>query len=299
MPRLFAPAKINLMLHLTGRDADGYHRLQSLAAFLECGDAVEARKNSILSLEITGPFAAGLQKERADNLVMRAAREFERAYHPATSTAILLDKQLPIASGIGGGSADAAAALLALAELHGVAPQDQQLQAIACKLGSDVPACFASTPVWMEGYGEQLSPVSVPPMHVVLLNPGIPLMTADVYRAVKPPFRASLPLPSFTTREHALGWLKEKANDLEIPARSLLPAIVEMIGAIASQEKCELARMSGSGATCFGIFPDADHAQGAAEALQRHYPQGWVKAARTISARSEHHNIEGHDGQAQ
>jgi 4-diphosphocytidyl-2-C-methyl-D-erythritol kinase len=267
-----APAKVNLFLHVTGRRADGYHLLDSVAVFAGLADRITFEPSDTLSLTITGPFARFLSAE-PDNLVLRAARMLaaESGTHPAG--ALNLDKQIPVASGIGGGSADAAAASRLLCRMWGVQPDGPALDRIASALGADVPVCLRSRPMRMRGVGEVLTPApSLPPCGLLLVNPGVPLATASVFRARSGGYSAEAVLPDGwdTAREMAasLGGL---ANDLEAPAISLVPAIRDVLRAISATRGCLLARMSGSGATCFGLFAAASDAEAAAELVR----PGW------------------------
>jgi 4-diphosphocytidyl-2-C-methyl-D-erythritol kinase len=266
-----ARAKINLALHVTGRRADGYHLLDSLVAFADIGDRILVSAADTLSLTVTGPMAAGLSAG-PDNLVLRAAMTLGRG----RGAAITLEKHLPIASGIGGGSADAAATLLALAELWGC-PLPKPAAVLA--LGADVPVCLAGVAARMQGIGEVISPLILPPAHVVLVNPGFGLATADVFRAVTRHDNPPLEMPGTTLPDvQALTvWLRQMRNDLQPAAESLAPGIAKVIAALQTQPQCLIARMSGSGATCFGLFATAAAAEGAAQTLAR--PGWWVRAA--------------------
>jgi 4-diphosphocytidyl-2-C-methyl-D-erythritol kinase len=266
----FAPAKVNLSLHVTGRRSDGYHLLDSLAVFPDIGDTIAAAPADTLSLRIDGPFAPALQAD-ADNLVLRAARALAGARGVTAGAALELTKRLPVASGIGGGSADAAAALRVLARLWNVAPADA---ALAATLGADVPVCQASTPARMRGIGENLSSApAMPECGMVLVNPGVPVATPAVFRARAGAFspEAALPTawPDFPAMVVGLAAL---GNDLQAPAIGLCPAIAEVLAALQASPGCVLARMSGSGATCFGLYADAPTASAAAAMLQR---PGW------------------------
>lgn len=262
----FAPAKVNLYLHVTGRRADGYHLLDSLAVFPPVGDLLRAARAEALSLTIDGTFGGGLAAE-ADNLVLRAAR----ALDGSVGARIELEKHLPVASGIGGGSADAAAALRLLCRLWGLPPA---AASIALTLGADVPVCLASRPARMGGVGEALTPApELPSAGLVLVNPGVSLATADVFRARAGRFSAPAALPATWADAAAMaGDLARLRNDLEPPAIALHPVIGMVLAALADVPGCLLARMSGSGATCFGLFPDAASAEAAARALAR---PGW------------------------
>lgn len=267
----WARAKINLALHVTGRRADGYHLLDSLVAFAETGDRIIVTDAQDLSLTVTGPMAVGLSAG-PDNLVLRAAM----ALGQDRGAAITLEKHLPLASGIGGGSADAAATLQALAELWGCAlPEPAQVLA----LGADVPVCLAGCAAQMQGIGEVITPVTLPAAHVVLVNPGFGLATADVFRALTKRCNPALDLPGAALPDaQALAlWLHQTRNDLQPAAAALAPAITPVIAALQGQPGCLMARMSGSGATCFGLFATTLLAEAAATALAR--PGWWVRAA--------------------
>ena len=243
-----APAKVNLFLHVVGRRPDGYHLLDSLAVFPGPGDVLRATEADALTLEVVGPFAPGLAAE-GDNLVLRAAR----ALAPGRGARLVLEKNLPVASGIGGGSADAAAALRLLSRLWGV---KAGLPELAAKLGADVPACLASAPVRMAGVGEVLGPAPrLPPCTVLLVNPLVPVSTPDVFRRRMVGFRPPASLPErWRTPADLQHGLFATANDLEDAACAMAPAIRDVLAWLRSAPGCLLARMSGSGATCFGLF---------------------------------------------
>jgi 4-diphosphocytidyl-2-C-methyl-D-erythritol kinase len=262
----FAPAKVNLYLHVTGRRADGYHLLDSLAVFPPVGDRLRAAPAEMLSLTIDGPFGEALAAE-ADNLVLRAAW----ALGGSAGARIELEKHLPVASGIGGGSADAAATLRLLCRLWDLPPVAVP---IALALGADVPVCVASRPARMGGVGEALTPApKLPPAGMVLVNPGVSLATVEVFRARDAGFSPPAALPASWADAAAMaGDLAKLRNDLEPPAIALQPVIGTVLRTLADMSDCLLERMSGSGATCFGLFPDAARAEAAARALARH---GW------------------------
>lgn len=266
-----ARAKINLALHVTGRRGDGYHLLDSLVAFADFGDVIRVEPAESLSLTITGPMGQGLSAG-PDNLVLKAAH----ALGQGRGASITLDKRLPIASGIGGGSADAAATLQALSILWGCAlPGPEAVLA----LGADVPVCLAGQSARMSGIGEHIQPLALPAAFVVLANPGFALGTADVFRALIRRDNPALPEPAGLTDAAALAaYLKTCRNDLEPPALALAPAIGNVIAALGAQTGCLLARMSGSGATCFGLFASAEQAAAAASALATAEPGWWVQA---------------------
>ena len=259
-----APAKVNLYLHLTGRRDDGYHLLDSLVVFAGIGDTLSAAPADTLSLHVTGPFAAGLAGE-PDNLVLRAARALAAAAGVAAGAHLVLDKHLPVASGIGGGSADAAAALRLLCRLWRVAPQPAALARLAAGLGADVPVCLAGRAARMGGIGERLEPAPMlPACGIVLVNPGIAVATAEVFRARHGTWSEPAALPAgwdgVAAMAADLGGLR---NDLEPAAIALRPVIGDVLAELAATPGCLLARMSGSGATCFGLYGDAAMARAA------------------------------------
>lgn len=270
--RVFAPAKINLALHVTGRRADGYHLLDSVVAFADTGDWITVEPAETLSLTLTGPHAALLST--TDNLVLKAAR----ALHPTLGAQITLDKHLPVASGIGGGSADAAATLLALSRLWS-RPLPAPAQILS--LGADLPVCLQGHAARMQGIGEALTPLSLPPTWSVLANPGLALATADVFRALTQRDNPGLPpCPSLTTPSDLADWLTTQRNDLAAPAAALAPQITITLQALAAQPGSLIARMSGSGATCFALFSTETQAKTAANTLQSAKPNWWVQATK-------------------
>jgi len=271
-----APAKVNLYLHVTGRRADGYHLLDSLAVFGPAEDSLAAAPAEGLTLALDGPFGAGLAAE-PDNLVLRAARALAAAAGVAPRAALTLTKRLPIASGIGGGSADAAAALRLLDRLWGLGFGTARLAAIGAGLGADVPVCVAARPAVMQGVGEVLLPApALPAAGLLLVNPGVALATPAVFRARAGGFTPAASLPAVWADAAAMARdLGALRNDLEAPAIGLCPPVAAVLAALRAQPGCLLARMSGSGATCFGVFPDAAAAGRAADAL----PAAWWRAA--------------------
>jgi 4-diphosphocytidyl-2-C-methyl-D-erythritol kinase len=272
-----APAKINLYLHVTGKRADGYHLLDSLAVFAGVGDGLTAAPADDLQLTIDGPFGAGLTAA-PDNLVLRAARALAaQAGHPPAAK-LVLTKNLPIASGIGGGSADAAATLRVLTRLWGLAPASASLAKLALELGADVPVCLASQPAQMAGIGEILSPVPrLPAIGMVLVNPGVAVTTPAVFKTRQGGFSDAPVLPpGFADTAALVAFLRETQNDLETAAIALAPVIGDVLAALAACPGVQLARMSGSGATCFAICGDAAAALVVAEHYQRHFPDHWV-----------------------
>jgi 4-diphosphocytidyl-2-C-methyl-D-erythritol kinase len=276
-----APAKINLTLRVLGRRADGYHEIESLVAFADFGDRLTLTPGGELALTSTGPQAMHAGSD-ADNLVVKAARELAARIPGITLGAFHLEKNLPVAAGVGGGSADAAAALRLLARTNDVASGDPRLYAAARATGADVPVCLDSRTRLMRGIGEILSePLDLPPLAAVLVNPGVALATKLVFAGCTPSREpaASLDLAAVAkmkAAERLLQVLAEQANDLEAAAIKLAPAIAEVLAALRGVAACRLARMSGSGATCFGLFSLADQAAAAAKMLRGKYPSWWV-----------------------
>jgi 4-diphosphocytidyl-2-C-methyl-D-erythritol kinase len=281
-----APAKINLALHVTRRREDGYHDLESLVVFADVADELEAVPATSDSLIIVGPFAKGLGSGET-NLVSRAVAAFRTRWPGAVATglAMRLTKNLPVAAGIGGGSADAAAALRLMTSLSAQLIPLPDLHDMAAQLGADVPACLISTPLVAHGVGELLTPLpQFPALHIVLVNPMIPLPTADVFRRLRAHDNYPLPeLPSPLTRPAQLGlWLTETRNDLQPPAVKLVPVIGDIVAHLAETQGCMLARMSGSGATVFGLFGSSGQAHQAAQVMRAANPDHWVAAAPLI-----------------
>jgi 4-diphosphocytidyl-2-C-methyl-D-erythritol kinase len=264
-----APAKLNLALHVRHRRPDGYHELETLFAFVDHGDTIGVTLAEADSFTLTGPFAGVLAGE-GDNLVTRAAARFRDVFGSGAQ-AITLEKRLPVASGIGGGSADAAATLRALATLHGVALDDPRLFAIADGLGSDVPACLMGRTALGRGRGEQLAPLAgLAGMPVLLVNPGVAVSTAAVFRGWDGKDRGPI------GEGDLLAIARAGRNDLEPSARAIATAIDAVLAALAVQPGVLLARMSGSGATCFALFDGVGARDAAAAAVQR---PGWWLAA--------------------
>ncbi len=262
-----ASAKVNLFLHVTGRRPDGYHVLDSLAVFAAIGDEIRVARDEGLWLELDGPFGDGLRTV-PDNLVMRAARALAAERGVPARAHIALAKNLPVASGLGGGSADAAATLRALARLWQIEPASHGL---ATSLGADVPVCLRRRAARMGGIGEILTPApDLPECGILLINPGVHVATPDVFRARHGEFSPVARLPSGWADVFAMAAdLSRLTNDLEAPAIALCPEIAEVLAALRHLPGCALARMSGSGATCFGLFADAHAATQAAETLRR------------------------------
>lgn len=283
-----APAKINLALHVTGRRADGYHDLESLVVFADVADEVSAVPAERDSLVIDGPFGTGLSTGDS-NLVLRAVSAFRRAWpgHGPAGLAFSLKKNLPVAAGLGGGSADAAAALRLLAASGSETIAMDDLVALGATLGADVPACLVSRPLIARGVGERLHILpDFPDYHVVLVNPLVPVVTADIFRRLESRDNPPMPaLPDPLTRPAQLAlWLTGTRNDLEPPAMGLVPVIGMLVDSLGRAPGCVLARMSGSGASVFGLFGSSAQAHQAAHDLRDAAPLSWVAAAPLIGA---------------
>lgn len=283
-----APAKINLFLHVGPVEADGYHPLSSLVAFADVGDMLILDPDGPPGLSVVGPFADALIRDpagQAGNLVLRALAGLGAATGLETSSlSLTLDKRLPVAAGVGGGSADAGAALR-LARRY-LAPDLEYpvLVEVASGLGADGLMCLASTPAWAEGKGEVLTPEPrLPTLHAVLVNPGVPSPTGAVYGAYDRlgVGGADRPAgPASWDAEAVIGWLAAQRNDLEAPALLNTPAIGTALDAVRAEGQARLVRMSGSGATVFGLYDDAAAAARAAQGLAEAYPHWWVRQAR-------------------
>jgi 4-diphosphocytidyl-2-C-methyl-D-erythritol kinase len=283
-----ARAKVNLTLRVNGRRADGYHDLESVVAFADCADGLTLSPGPDLELKMSGPLAQACG-ETSDNLVLKAAHLLAERVPNMKTGSFSLDKALPVAAGIGGGSADAAAALRLLAQLNGFALGDRRLVEVAQLTGADVPVCVNSLACVMSGVGETLQPLSLPTMPCVMVNPRLPVATKDVFKALGlrngellvgaadvllqdrwPDAKASL--------EDWVEALAASSNDLEAPAMRVQPVIGEVIAALNATNGAWLARMSGSGATCFAIYENTAEAGRAAETLRRDHPGWWVHA---------------------
>lgn len=281
-------AKVNLSLRVVGRRADGYHDLESVVAFADCADRLTLEPGAQLKLTTTGPLAAACG-DTADNLVLKAARLLAEEVPNLKLGAFTLDKVLPVAAGIGGGSADAAAALRLLARLNDLSLDDPRLQKVALATGADVPVCLVSRACDMTGVGEQLLPLALPSMPCVMVNPRVPVATKDVFQALG--LRNGELLVGVTDVIRAPAWpeegasiadwvevLETVANDLEAPAMRIEPVIGEVLEALRESAGVKLARMSGSGATCFAIYGAPAEAHAAAEKIRRGHPGWWVHA---------------------
>lgn len=274
----FAPAKVNLALHVTGRRDDGYHLLDSLVVFAGTGDLVSVAPAAQFSLSVCGPRAAGVP-DGPENLVLRAAALLAA---PGDGAAITLEKHLPAASGIGGGSSDAAAAIRALSRLWS---RDLPQASALAALGADVPVCLVPKAQRMQGIGEDVTPVAaMPGVALLLVNPGVSVATPAIFRALEQRDGTPLPaqIPGFTDAAALADFLHAQRNDLEPAAIRIAPVIGSVIAALAATRGCLIARMSGSGATCFGLYRDLAAAQSAAQVIARQRPGWWISASETL-----------------
>jgi 4-diphosphocytidyl-2-C-methyl-D-erythritol kinase len=283
LPAEQAPAKVNLTLRVVARRGDGYHEIESLVAFADVGDVLHFSPDGKLALSVRGP-AAVQAGDGEDNLVLKAARALAERRPQVVLGAFALDKRLPVAAGLGGGSADAAAALRLIAQANAIAPDDPQLYAVARAVGADVPVCLDPRTRIMRGIGEVLSaPLALPPLPAVLINPAVALSTKAVFAAWTPVPGAAAALDpaalaAIEDRDALLRVLAAHGNDLEAPAIALAPVVADVLSALRAAPDCALARMSGSGATCFGIFSSTDAAGDAAESLRALFTHWWVVA---------------------
>ena len=276
-----APAKVNLFLHVGPLEADGYHPLASLVVFADVGDRLTVEPAERLSLGVTGPFAGALEGE-GDNLVLRALRALGAAAGMGEpGLRITLDKQLPVAAGLGGGSSDAGAALKLARDALGLPLDDAALAEIAAGIGADGPMCLHARAAWAEGRGDVLSfETSMPPLPALLVNPGVPSSSGAVYRAFDDSASGAADRPSPPSAwelASVLDWLAAQRNDLQAPAVSLAPAIDEALAATADLPGARLTRMSGSGATVFALFDTTAAAEAAGRALAALQPGWWVR----------------------
>jgi 4-diphosphocytidyl-2-C-methyl-D-erythritol kinase len=279
--RLEAPAKINLYLHVIGRRADGYHLLDSLIAFARVGDVLTIEEAEDLSLVNDGPFGAVLDPG-PNNLVLRAARSLAAETGVSRGAKLTLTKNVPVAAGLGGGSADAAAALKGLVQLWGVNIAPEDLARLGVDLGADVPVCLFGRPAYVSGIGEVIEPApKLPETHLVLANPTKPVLTAAVYAAFGGRFGSVARFADAPADARALAaLLARRDNALAAPAAAIELSIGETIAALEEEDGCLLARLCGSGPTCFGIFEDEDAAADAAEGLAEDFPDWWVRATK-------------------
>lgn len=287
--KLAAPAKINLALHVTGQRPDGYHLIETLVAFAETGDLVTIEAATADSLSFSGPFGASLAVEGGENLVTKArdTLRLTAGLNSCPPVAIHLEKNLPLSSGIGGGSADAAATLKSLNEHWSLGLSLEDLCAIGLSLGADVPMCLHGKPLIARGIGEVIEPVDLPPFHLLLVNPGVSVSTPEIFKALTKKDNGGLPPMSGLTGKmprngkssiHGGPWieyLSSSRNDLQAPAIAAQPIISDVIAALQANGAL-FARMSGSGATCFGLFVNLETKDLAKVSLMAAHPEWWT-----------------------
>jgi 4-diphosphocytidyl-2-C-methyl-D-erythritol kinase len=279
----FAPAKVNLTLHVLGRRPDGYHEIESLVAFADVGDRLTFRPGERLELAVVGPTGAAAGATN-DNLVLKAAGELAARVEGLHVGRFVLDKELPVAAGLGGGSSDAAAALRLLTQANGLSLQDDRVRAAAQATGADVPVCLEPKARMMRGIGEILSdPMTLPELPAVLINPGVAVPTKNVFAALAAPALAGPPEPDEFIAINAdaaslVPTLAARRNDLQSPAIGLQPVVADVLRALERSANCLLARMSGSGATCFGLYGSQATAEEAARRIESAHPGWWVRA---------------------
>ncbi|WP_278923258.1 4-(cytidine 5'-diphospho)-2-C-methyl-D-erythritol kinase [Pseudophaeobacter profundi] len=265
---IFAPAKINLTLHVTGQRADGYHLLDSLVVFADLGDHLQLEPAAQMALSLSGPFAEGVPNDQR-NLVWQAALGMGWQGH------IHLKKELPHGAGIGGGSCDAAALLRALAAQGRLIPPG-----LALSLGADVPVCGLARAARMHGIGEEITKVDLPELQALLVNPGCHVPTGAVFSGLQSRDNPSMPatIPTFSSPSDCAAWLAEQRNDLEPAARRVAPEIDRVLGDLGASSGALLARMSGSGATCFALYASKKAAHKAAYQIGTEHPDWWIRA---------------------
>jgi 4-diphosphocytidyl-2-C-methyl-D-erythritol kinase len=280
-----APAKLNLSLKVLGRRADGFHEIESLVTFATFSDLVSLNPTTDIKLETSGPFASVLGE--GDNLILDVARRMSERYPGAQFGAFSLGKNIPVAAGLGGGSADAAAALRLIGRANPGMINSQVMEEMACELGSDILACLMSHATVMRGRGEKLTSLeNMPVLDVVLVNPGVQLAAGEVYSALNAPLLEDNFVPGdtdsihFASASEVLEYISSTRNDLQEPAIKLAPVIGDVLTQLSDTEGCQMVQMSGSGSTCFGVFANAGHAAAARDVLRAAHPGWWVVSTR-------------------
>ncbi len=284
--RIFAPAKINLYLHVTGRRDQGYHELDSLIAFADIGDTIMIEPSPDLKFFIGGPFGNALQGQdilstpQSSNLVIKALWLICREIGRTPEIRIGLDKILPIASGMGGGSADAAALVWGILDLWDIHLPHAQIESLLLSLGADVPVCYRAQSARIQGIGEIVSPLlDLAEMPVLLVNPGKPCLTKNIFKRYQGPFRSPITIPSGLSHpDNLIKFLELQNNDLEPYAQEEVPEIRNILNALRIMPGIQIARLSGSGATCFGLFSSEIQTKDAAITIAKENPDWWVKA---------------------
>lgn len=275
--KVTAHAKVNLTLHVVGQRANGYHELHSLVCLTEFGDQIHLSPGAEFSFQVIGPYAAGIPVDES-NLVVQAAKFMAQTHSKSLDCQIILEKNLPMASGIGGGSSDAAAVMRALSQYWSVPlPNVDELMA----LGADIPVCMNKGLTLMQGAGEDVTQLSTAPnWGLVLVNPSVGVSTPAVFNALDS--KQNPPMQNVAENCVDIAWLGDQRNDLEPPAKAMVPEVATVVDAISEIPQCQVARMSGSGATCFGLFTDIKRANLAADHLQQAHPNWWVVATKMV-----------------
>lgn len=283
--KVHVPAKINLFLHVLGNSSNGYHELESLVAFTEVGDDLLIEPADKLTFALKGPFSNKLLLNES-NLVVQAAQLMGKGFKSLPGAKITLEKNLPIASGIGGGSADAAAVFSALNVFWRIGKTNKELAALGLSLGADVPVCIYGKTAFLGGIGEIIEPApELPSMGVLLVNPNLSLSTASVFSSFDSAFsKANNKIESWLNLQNFITYLQEKRNDLELSAKRLAPEINEVLNVLENEPNCLLARLSGSGATCFGLFSSSDGAKKGKQSISQKHQEWWVRDTKFISS---------------
>ena len=280
-----APAKVNLYLHVTGLRDNGFHELDSLVVFAESHDLITFRPGAGITFSLSGPMSHILKKTNNDNIVLKAARALAKRVGTdrVRGVEIQLEKFLPVAAGIGGGSADAAATLKGLSKFWEVDIDKQEIMEIARSLGADVPVCFEGRSAFFSGIGENITPISnFPELSILLVNPGVEILTSRIFNERKGPYNEMERLKKIPKeKKNFFLEIKKRRNDLEPVACSIAPIIKQVLESISSNFGCRIARMSGSGSTCFGLFDDITYARKAALEVKHANPDWWVVAGKT------------------
>lgn len=283
--RFFAPAKINLFLHITGKRRDGYHELDSLVCFADIGDYVTLSPSKAPGFEVSGPFASGFDTHELDsspnskNIVMKALWGLSRLYKRAPEFYVHLEKNLPLAAGIGGGSADAAALIWGVVQEWGKPDDQDAFEAFMLELGADVPVCYTCDNTFVRGIGEDITRLSdFAEIPVLLINPLKSCPTASVFKSFSGTYKDKMNISSIPNLDELIDFIKIKSNDLEKPACSIVEDITNVLNSLRYAHGCQLARMSGSGATCFGLFDNAEDSHKAAQLIQAENPDWWIKS---------------------
>ncbi len=275
-----AKAKVNLSLNILGKRDDSYHELESLVVFADFGDDLTLDCSRPPGLSVEGEFAQKIT-DTENNLIIRVAKSFQNHYPESKTGHFHLNKNIPVAAGLGGGSSDAAAALRLLAKTNGMTLDQPALQDMAKNTGADVPVCLSGKARFMTGIGEKLgAELDLPELHAVLVNPGCPIATADIFNTLAAPAYAAncQPAQRFNTKADFINWLKIQKNDLEQPALFLKPEIAHVLSALRTDGNPLFARMSGSGATCFAVYENKQASFNAGQSLKKHHPEWWVRS---------------------